>query len=56
MITKNLIRKHKIKGMPLERVGENFTDFYNNHLPFDLTNAQKRVLKEIRNDLEATLK
>lgn len=51
LITKNLIRKHKIKGMPFERVGENFTNFYNNHLPFDLTNAQKRVLKEIRNDL-----
>ncbi|WP_396161607.1 ATP-dependent DNA helicase RecG [Flavobacterium sp.] len=51
LITKNLIRKHKIKGMPFERVGDNFTDFYNNHLPFDLTNAQKRVLKEIRNDL-----
>lgn len=51
LITKNLIRKHKIKGMPFERVGENFTDFYNNHLPFQLTNAQKRVLKEIRNDL-----
>ena len=51
LITKNLIRKNKIKGLPFERVGENFTDFYNNHLPFDLTNAQKRVLKEIRNDL-----
>ena len=51
LITKNLIRKHKIKGMPFEKVGTNFTDFYNNHLPFDLTNAQKRVLKEIRNDL-----
>ncbi len=51
LITKNLIRKYKIKGLPFERVGENFTDFYNNHLPFDLTNAQKRVLKEIRNDL-----
>lgn len=51
LITKNLIRKHKIKGHPFEKVGENFNDFYNNHLPFDLTNAQKRVLKEIRNDL-----
>lgn len=51
LITKNLIRKHKIKGMPFERVGENFNNFYKNHLPFDLTNAQKRVLKEIRNDL-----
>ena len=51
LITKNLIRKHKIKGHPFEKVGTNFNDFYNNHLPFDLTNAQKRVLKEIRNDL-----
>lgn len=51
LITKNLIRKHKIKGHPFEKVGENFTDFYNNNLPFELTNAQKRVLKEIRNDL-----
>ena len=51
LITKNLIRKHKIKGHPFGLVGENFNDFYKNHLPFDLTNAQKRVLKEIRNDL-----
>lgn len=51
LITKNLVRKHKIKGHPFEKVGENFNDFYQNHLPFDLTNAQKRVLKEIRNDL-----
>ncbi len=51
LITKNLIRKHKIKGHPFEKVGGNFNDFYNHHLPFELTNAQKRVLKEIRNDL-----
>lgn len=51
LITKNLIRKHKIKGVAFEKVGDHFTDFYNNHLPFELTNAQKRVLKEIRNDL-----
>jgi ATP-dependent DNA helicase RecG len=51
LITKNLIRKHKIKGHPFEKVGEYFTTFYNNHLPFELTNAQKKVLKEIRNDL-----
>jgi ATP-dependent DNA helicase RecG len=51
LITKNLIRKHKIKGHPFTNVGLNFNDFYNNHLPFSLTNAQKRVLKEIRNDL-----
>ncbi len=51
LITKNLIRKHKIKGLPFKTIGENFTNFYNHHLPFDLTNAQKRVIKEIRNDL-----
>ena len=51
LITKNLIRKHKIKGNPFGTVGTYFTTFYNNHLPFDLTGAQKRVLKEIRNDM-----
>ena len=51
LITKNLIRKHKIKGHPFEKVGDYFTGFYTNHLPFELTNAQKKVLKEIRNDL-----
>jgi ATP-dependent DNA helicase RecG len=51
LITKNLIRKHKIKGHPFGSVGNHFTNFYQNHLPFELTNAQKRVLKEIRNDL-----
>ena len=51
LITKNLVRKHKIKGHPFGKVGDFFTNFYQNHLPFELTNAQKRVLKEIRNDL-----
>ncbi|MBC7605490.1 MAG: ATP-dependent DNA helicase RecG [Burkholderiales bacterium] len=51
LITKNLIRKHKIKGHPFTIVGARFNHFFQNHLPFDLTNAQKRVLKEIRNDM-----
>ena len=51
LITKNLVRKHKIKGHPFTVIGENFNNFYKNHLPFELTNAQKKVLKEIRNDL-----
>ena len=51
LITKNLIRKHKIKGFPFTIVGKNFNHFFKNHLPFELTNAQKRVVKEIRNDL-----
>ena len=51
LITKNLIRKNKIKGHLFDKVGANFTNFYNNHLPFELTGAQKRVIKEIRNDM-----
>ena len=51
LITKNLIRKHKIKGHPFTKVGEYFNAFYKNHLPFELTNAQKRVIKEIRIDM-----
>ena len=51
LITQNLIRKHKIKGHPFTKVGEYFNDFYQNHLPFELTNAQKRVIKEIRIDM-----
>lgn len=49
-----LIRKQigiqKSKGFVFQEVGEVFNDFYNNYLPFTLTNAQKRVLKEIRKD------
>jgi len=51
LITKNLVRKNKIKGHSFTIVGDNFNDFYQNHLPFELTNAQKKVLKEIRNDM-----
>ena len=51
LILKNLIHKSKIKGYPFEKVGGYFNTFFKAHLPFDLTNAQKRVLKEIRHDL-----
>ena len=51
LLRKKLINKTKIKGFIFENVGENFNAFYKNHLPFNLTNAQKRVLKEIRKDV-----
>ena len=51
LITQNLVRKHKIKGHAFTIVGDNFNNFFQNHLPFELTNAQKKVLKEIRNDM-----
>jgi ATP-dependent DNA helicase RecG len=43
-------RHRKSKGVMFEKVGELFNSFYHNHLPFELTGAQKRVLKEIRID------
>lgn len=45
------LQRHKAnRGVLFEKVGDYFNTFYNNHLPFQLTNAQKRVLKEIRTD------
>ncbi|MBD8082426.1 ATP-dependent DNA helicase RecG [Chryseobacterium caseinilyticum] len=44
--------KTKSHGNPFPIVGDYFTGFYENHLPFELTNAQKRVLKEIRIDMK----
>ena len=43
-------KKKTVRGFYLPRVGENFNKFYADHLPFTLTNAQKRVVREIRND------
>jgi len=51
LIIKNLQRKQKIKGHVFPKVGSNFHIFFEKHLPFSLTEAQKRVVKEIRNDL-----
>ena len=51
LVRNKLIRKTKIKGYVFERVGVLFNDFYKNHLPFDLTGAQKKVMREIRKDL-----
>jgi ATP-dependent DNA helicase RecG len=49
LITKNRIRKHKIKGYPFATVGENFNDL-SASFAFQLTNAQK-MIKEIRTDM-----
>lgn len=51
LISKKLIRKQKIRGLPFDQVGTKFNTFFKHHLPFELTNAQKKVIKEIRNDL-----
>ena len=49
----NLLRsqRHRFsKGVVFDKVGDLFNDFFKHHLPFELTGAQKRVIKEIRND------
>ena len=48
-------RNRTYKGLVFDKVGNYFHNFYDNHLPFDLTGAQKRVLKEIRNDFKTGL-
>lgn len=51
LLKNKLKRKSKIKGYPFNIVGASFNEFYKQHLPFPLTQAQKRVVKEIRNDM-----
>lgn len=51
LIAKNMLHKQKIKGFNFDQVGTLFNNFYTNNLPFELTGAQKRVIKEIRADL-----
>jgi ATP-dependent DNA helicase RecG len=51
LLRSNKIRAHSSQGYIFNRVGPLFTDFFSKHLPFELTNAQKRVVKEIRIDM-----
>ncbi len=44
-------RARKYRGLPCPHVGKTFNDFYYHHLPFTLTEAQKRVIREIRADM-----
>ncbi len=51
MLRNKMHREQAIKGHVFNVVGDYFNGFYKDHLPFPLTNAQKRVIKEIRKDL-----
>jgi len=51
LLLNKVARLEKSPGLVFEQVGEKFNIFYEKHLPFDLTGAQKRVLKEIRRDM-----
>ena len=43
--------RKKYRGYVFSHIGSFFNDFYNHHLPFELTDAQKRVIREIRSDM-----
>ena len=51
LLVRKKITIQKSKGVIMTEVGDVFNDFYKNHIPFELTGAQKKVLKEIRHDL-----
>lgn len=46
-------RRNKFRGLVFGRVGEIFNTFYSKNLPFELTGAQKRVIKEMRQDMRS---
>jgi len=51
LIKLKYLRVNKFKGFVFSKVGDNLNNFYKNKLPFEPTNAQKKVIKEIRKDL-----
>ncbi len=51
MTKQKIIKRGKIKGFIFSKVGDKFNLFFNDYIPFNLTGAQKRVVKEIRKDL-----
>lgn len=51
MAERKIVEQPKRPSPPFPRVGDYFNTFFSEHLPFELTGAQKRVLKEIRRDL-----
>jgi ATP-dependent DNA helicase RecG len=52
LLKNKLLRVQKFKGNIFDKVGPYFNEFYHNKLPFELTTAQKKVLKEIRLDTQ----
>lgn len=52
LLKNKLLRTQKFKGAIFNSVGNNFNTFYSEKLPFDLTSAQKRVIREIRLDTQ----
>ncbi len=50
IVSNKVYREKKQQGVVFEKVGDYFNTFYKKNLPFELTNAQKRVIKEIRHN------
>lgn len=53
ILRQSVERQEKSEGFVMKHIGKHFNDFYKHHLPFSLTNAQKRVVKEIYTDLKS---
>ena len=53
LLLRKELRSKQISGYEFENVGDYFNTFYEKHLPFELTNAQKRVLREVRRDMKS---
>nr|MDQ3101537.1 ATP-dependent DNA helicase RecG [Bacteroidota bacterium] len=51
LLKQKQLLQQNVRGNVFGQVGANFNDFYSRHLPFELTGAQKRVVKEIRKDM-----
>ncbi len=51
MLRQSRQRKYSLKGLQFSKIGHYFNSFYNTCLPFPLTGAQKRVIREIRSDV-----
>lgn len=53
LLIRKQITQRQIKGFQFNEIGAPFTTFFEKHIPFELTNAQKRVIREIRKDLSS---
>lgn len=51
LLKQKVARQQSYQGFVFSKVGNYFNEFYDRYLPFELTNAQKRVIKEIRSDM-----
>lgn len=54
LLQSKIHRKHKFRSVPFTTIGDYFNTFYKEKMKFELTNAQKRVVKEIRADVSKT--